>query len=48
MDKYTLVHEGLLLSLMESLAVSGALSCKELYVVAKREEQRLAELKEKQ
>ena len=45
---YGQLHEGLLLTLMESPAVSGAQSYKELCVAAKREERRLAELKKKQ
>ena len=45
---YEQLQESLLLTLMESPAVSGAQNYKELCIAAKREEQRLAELKRKQ
>ena len=45
---YGQLHEGLLLTLMESLVVSEAQSYKEFCVAAKREERMLAELKKKQ
>ena len=45
---YGQLQEGLLYTLMESPAVSGAQNYKELCVAAKREERRLAELKRKQ
>ena len=45
---YGQLQEGLLYSLMESPAVSGAQNYKELRLAAKREERRLAELKKKQ
>ena len=45
---YGQLQEGLLHTLMESPAVSGAQNYKELCIAAKREERRLAELKRKQ
>ena len=45
---YGQLQEGLLYSLMESPAVSGAQNYKKLCLAAKREERRLAELKKKQ
>ena len=45
---YGQLQEGLLYSLMESPAVSGAQNYKELCLAAKREERKLAELKKKQ
>ena len=42
---YEQLQEGLSYSMMESPAVSGAQNYKELCLVAKREERRLAELK---
>ena len=45
---YAQLQEGLLYSLMESPAVSGAQNYKELCLAAKREERRLAKLKKKQ
>lgn len=45
---YGQLQEGLLYTLMESPAVSGAQNYKELCLVVKREERRLAELKKRQ
>ena len=45
---YGQLQEGLSYSLIESPSVSGAQSYRELCIAAKKEEQRLAELKKKQ